>query len=556
MFGAGLATLAVTAGLFAGSAVAQTVDPIVIKGNLFFYKTNGTQFYIKGVAYQQGVSAGGNASDSSSSYTDPLADASACDRDIPLIAALNTNTIRVYAIDPTKDHSHCMNLLQSNGIYVVADLSAPTISINRDDPEWNMNLYERYTNVVDSLSNYTNVIGFFAGNEVANNASNVDAIAFVKGAVRDTKSYIKGKNLGRDLYVGYAADDDSTIRVDIEDYLNCGPTTDDNIDFFGYNIYSWCGGVPGGTEPTFQTSGYADRTKELDGYSVPAFFAEYGCNTADQNGGHRDFSETAALFSDDMTGVWSGGIVYEYFQEANDYGLVSIDGSQASQLPDYSAYSTAIAKVSPTILNAASYTPTNTALRSCPAVNSAWAASPTLPPSPNQQLCDCMVSDLTCVAKGTPSDDVAGSLFDYICGGGTDCSGISGNGTSGKYGAYSMCDLKSRLSWAMNSYAGSHTGGNPCDFGGNATTVSAKAASSCSALVSQAGGVKGQGTSTAVPANNNGNSGSSSGSSGSSASSSKSAAGAVTVPSIDMGLVKLGAYVVCAVAAGAGVVLM
>jgi hypothetical protein len=29
------------------------VDPIVIKGSKFFYKTNGTQFFMKGVAYQR-----------------------------------------------------------------------------------------------------------------------------------------------------------------------------------------------------------------------------------------------------------------------------------------------------------------------------------------------------------------------------------------------------------------------------------------------------------------------------------------------------------------------
>lgn len=36
-------TAAAVAASFVSSAVAQSVDPIVIKGSKFFYKTNGTQ---------------------------------------------------------------------------------------------------------------------------------------------------------------------------------------------------------------------------------------------------------------------------------------------------------------------------------------------------------------------------------------------------------------------------------------------------------------------------------------------------------------------------------
>ena len=48
-------------------------------------------------------------------FTDPLTDAKACARDIPLIQALGMNTIRVYAIDTTGDHSACMNMLNDAG---------------------------------------------------------------------------------------------------------------------------------------------------------------------------------------------------------------------------------------------------------------------------------------------------------------------------------------------------------------------------------------------------------------------------------------------------------
>jgi 1,3-beta-glucanosyltransferase GAS1 len=224
------------------------------------------------------------------------------------MAALRTNVIRVYAVDPTLDHTVCMNLLQQYDMYVVSDLSDPNDSINRNTPQWNDELYARYTSVIDMFSNYTNVIGFFAGNEVSNSLNTTQASAFVKAAVRDMKGYIVNKNY-RPMYVGYATSDDSDIRENMANYFNCGDQTA-AIDFWGYNIYSWCG------DSNYIESGYNQRVAEFSTYSVPAFFAEYGCNVPSP----RTFTEVASLFSSNMTGVFSGGIVYMYFQEANNYG--------------------------------------------------------------------------------------------------------------------------------------------------------------------------------------------------------------------------------------------
>ena len=226
-----------------------------------------------------------------------------------MLQQLQTNTIRTYAIDPTKDHSECMGMLANAGIYVISDLGEPSNSINRDSPEWNAEIYARYTAVVDSLANYTNVLGFFAGNEVSNAPNNTVASAFVKAAVRDMKAYIVQKKY-RPIGVGYATNDDET-RTELANYFNCGPASD-SIDFWGYNIYSWCG------KSSYQASSYQDRTKEFSTYNVPAFFAEYGCNHPSP----RTFDEVQALFGRDMSQVWSGGIVYMYFQEANLYGLL------------------------------------------------------------------------------------------------------------------------------------------------------------------------------------------------------------------------------------------
>jgi len=503
---------------------------------------------MRGVAYQQDVT-GGNSS-AMDNYSDPLADPAGCQRDIPYLKQLRTNTIRVYAVDPTKNHDQCMQMLQDAGIYVVSDLSQPSQSINRDDPAWNDELYARYTSVVDVLAPYSNTLGFFAGNEVSNAANNTDASAFVKAAVRDTKAYIKAKNY-RPIGVGYATNDDAEIRVNLADYFNCGTNQANAIDFWGYNIYSWCG------DSSFTASGYDVRTEEFANYSVPVFFAEYGCNQVQP----RTFSEVDALYGSQMTGVWSGGIVYMYFQEANDYGLVSVSGNSVSTLQDFSYLSSRLATISPSGTNSASYSPTNQPA-ACPTVGASWRAEASpLPPSPNQQLCSCMYNSLSCVVSSSVSDEDAGDLFSTVCGlSSSACNGIAHNATTGTFGAYSMCNSTEQLAYVLNAYYQAQPSANKasaCDFKGSATTKSpASATGQCSALMAQAG-TAGTGTVTSSPTATGAGAGSASGSGGkASSSSSAGAASGLSAPAFNFGAIGLGAYVSVAVLSGAAMLLL
>ncbi|GAM85318.1 hypothetical protein ANO11243_033230 [Dothideomycetidae sp. 11243] len=539
-----LAASSLATSVLAGN-IANPVDPLVIKGSKIFYKTNGTQFFMRGVAYQQDYSGNGTSTTNSSSsvtYVDPLADGAACQRDVPLLVGLQTNIIRTYAIDPTADHTECMQLLNNAGIYVISDLSDPSVSINRDDPAWNDDIYARYTAVVDALAPYNNVLGFFAGNEVSNAPNNTGDSAFVKAAVRDMKAYIKAKNY-RAMGVGYATNDDASIREQEADYFNCGDQST-AVDFWGYNIYSWCG------DATYETSGYADRTAEFSNYSVPVFFAEYGCNTPSP----RTFTEVQALYGDQMSQVFSGGIVYMYFQEANDFGLVTVSGNSVSKLPDYTNLQSQLAKITLSGVQADSYTPTNSA-QACPTGNGWQAAASPLPPSPNAELCQCMVASLSCNVAAKVSSEEYGTLFGTVCGfPGSPCAGINTNLTEGAYGAYGMCNPAQQLGYAFNAYYKSQkSASNACNFGGAATTQSAASPTgSCSALISQAGSA-GTGVVTSSPTAGSGSSSSGS----SSSSSSKGAASSLDLHHVSIGgLLPMGLYVLAAVASGAMMIVL
>lgn len=457
--------------MFIGATAAADLPEIEIIGNKFFYSNNGSQFLMKGVAYQADLV---NAT-AGESYVDPLADADTCKRDIPYLQELQTNVIRVYALNTSLDHTECMEALQDAGIYVIADLSEPDLSIDRLDPLWDVELLNRYTSVVDSFHNYTNILGFFAGNEVTNEVSNTDASAYVKAAVRDTKAYIKEKGY-RSIPVGYSANDDVSIRVSLAEYFACGDE-DDRADFFGINMYEWCG------TSTFKTSGYQNITEQYENLGIPVFFSEYGCNKVTP----RKFTEVQAIYSDEMTDVWSGGIVYMYFQEDNDYGLVSIDSSgDVKTLSDFNNLKTQLGSIDPSYATANSAS-TSASVTTCPTVGSSWAANTVLPPTPDESVCNCMDKSLTCVVADSVDSDDYTDLFEYICGV-IDCSGISGNGTTGDYGAYSGCDAKQQLNFVLDLYYKENgLDSDACDFSGSATTQSATTASSCSAVISSAG---------------------------------------------------------------------
>ncbi|KAI9292316.1 hypothetical protein K502DRAFT_319991 [Neoconidiobolus thromboides FSU 785] len=438
-----------------------SINRIEIKGSKFFDSETGEQFFMKGVAYQP--RAGGNY--------DPLADAEGCKRDIKYLKDLGVNTVRVYESYPWNNHDECMKLLEEANIYLLLDLAIPKRSINRMLPFYDTDILVHFKQNIDSFSKFKNLIGFFAGNEVTNDKKTTPASAHIKAILRDTKAYIKNKGLK--IPVGYANNDDPDVRNMIQDYFNCGKD-EERADFYGINIYAWCG------DSSMQKSGYDKRTEEVKNYSIPSILSEFGCNVITP----RPFGDLDALYGEEMASVWSGGIVYEFTEEANNYGLVEIKNGKVKTLPDFDVVKSKFKDSKPKGTNKGDYNP-KSKKSNCPSVEDDWKASEKLPPTPNEDACKCMFESLACQVndngQAESNGEKVGKLIGQTCGDGV-CDLIKSDTEKGEYGDFSICDATTRNSIVFSEAVKK---GAKCDFNGFASSnkkTNGKDSKECSKL--------------------------------------------------------------------------
>ena len=225
-FSRAAAAIAVTLSLSSG---VHSIGQVTRTGR-YLYNADGSRFYIKGVGYQeQGKSSSANLGtllsdiirlgavtvdpnapfSEPSTFIDPLANATACARDLPFLQHLGVNTIRVYSVNASLNHDSCMQALSGAGIYTMyvvilklrvdfgayiaysVDLTLPVNgSINRNSPSWTTNLLDSYIATIDAFSKYDNVLAYNLGNEVVVSPNGTATAAFIKAAARDTKAYL------------------------------------------------------------------------------------------------------------------------------------------------------------------------------------------------------------------------------------------------------------------------------------------------------------------------------------------------------------------------------
>lgn len=81
----------------------------------------------------------------------------------------------------------------------------------------------------------------------------------------------------------------------------------------------------------------------------------------------------------EMTSVYSGGLLYEYALEANNFGIASISGTSVSELPEFTKFASALSK-NPAPAGDGGFTSTSKSA-ACPTKDTNWLVDSTLLPA-------------------------------------------------------------------------------------------------------------------------------------------------------------------------------
>lgn len=129
-----------------------------------------------------------------------------------------------------------------------------------------------------------------------------------------------------------------------------------------------------------------------------------------------------------------------------------------------------------------------------------FLASTTLPPTPNNAACSCLINGLSCHFQANTNNQTElgitiGNVFNAACDllgkAGGSCDSLAADGEEGKYGIVSQCDAQQKLSYVMALYYESQgKDAQACNFGGVGVTrtVSTSASAVATSCLSDAQG--------------------------------------------------------------------
>ncbi|XXG97299.1 hypothetical protein Hte_003595 [Hypoxylon texense] len=293
----------------------KPVIPVTVKGRYFW--RGDKRFMVNGVVYQLGKTR----SDGSRIHLDPLADEQleTLQRSVSLFKELRLNTLFILYIDETKCHDAAMDLLAEAGIYVLIDAQClcgqrRDLSCHKPSATYTPQLLASCFRAVDVMASYPNTLGLIVANEFISSLRVTSAAPFLRALTRDIKKYmtLATKQGQRVLPVGVSAADISHLLKTQLDYFSAG-SDEEAIDFFAFNNFDCVGQwfmIKSGTTPL------ADMFSSAH---IPVFFSQY--SSAETRA--RPFFDTRSLYTnDEMLRVFSGGMVYEFFDGPGRFGLV------------------------------------------------------------------------------------------------------------------------------------------------------------------------------------------------------------------------------------------
>ncbi|KAI7181757.1 hypothetical protein D0869_11626 [Hortaea werneckii] len=324
--------------------------PVYTKGN-FFYR-DGERFLIKGISYiPPPLNAEQRPPPAQPLYIDPLADDNLGElkKDIPLLRDLGLNTISVYNLSPSSPHTAALQLLEQNGIYVLVNIFSsikpPPDPIVRGRVQFDATSDPKpyYTlpsiletfRLLDELAEHPNVLGFAVDAEVIVSPSLTPLATVFRACIRDSREFL-ARLEKRAVPVGVATSQNQSFQHSLVQYFSAGgsgsssssseATTPQTLetsdvpgraDFIAYDNWAWAG------KSDFQISGWKNEVEMYERLTrSPMLFNAYGTNVSQP----RVWDEVLCLYSPDMTGVFSGGFAYTFFEYGGrKYGLVKID---------------------------------------------------------------------------------------------------------------------------------------------------------------------------------------------------------------------------------------
>ncbi|TKA29471.1 hypothetical protein B0A50_03484 [Salinomyces thailandicus] len=311
--------------------------PITLQGNHF--RRAGARFLLKAIAYTPHAPRLEHQIESQRALVDPLSDAHLPElkKDIPYLKELGVNCISVEALDPTQSHTAAMNLLEQHGLYVLVQLFSdlhpprnPTVHHSEEPsapppaPHYpRASLLVTFT-LVAPLTTHPNLLACTVDASSLTAPGDTPFATVYRACIRDTKHFLHlhlhhgHAPSRRQIPIGITTAHTPSLHASLLRYFTAGAPAA-RADFFGGENWSWVG------PSDFQMSGWKAMVEMYEAQGiprVPMILAGFGTKCG---GSGRVWDEVSCLFGAEMTGWFSGGVVYRFLEDGGDgYGVLKV----------------------------------------------------------------------------------------------------------------------------------------------------------------------------------------------------------------------------------------